>query len=192
MLSLSVSLIWLLALLAASAHVQHGERGMIALLAMVPAFALAFVGGIYLSAQPNWVGVLVGLTAMWQLIDGPLQRAGNLLGAGCAGLAAALQVAGGVPVWLAAALGASALIFAALALKRGPARARVRDAVLIATALAAPIVGLAGDLVYGWHSAAVLNRGAVAEMGVSTPPWAVAVVVLALLGGALRGIWKKR
>lgn len=192
MLSIAVSLIWLLALLAASTHVQPGSRKPAALLAMAVVFALALPLALRLSPQPNWIGVLIGLTAMWQLVGGPLRRAGNLLGAVCAALAAALQIAGGVPLWLAASLAGAGLIVALVAVPRQAKQGGVRDMLLIAVALGAPAIGLAADLVYGWHSAAMLNLGAVARADVATPAWAIAIVVLALLGGALRGIWKRR
>jgi hypothetical protein len=191
MLSLSVSLIWLLALLAASAHVQRGSRGATRLLTLALGFGATLLLARFLSPQPNWVGVIVGVTAMWQLIGGPLPRIGNLLGAVCAGLAASLQVAGGVPLWLAGPLAAAALFGAALLLRPGSARSGVTDVVLIVVALAAPVVGLAGDLVYGWQSASVLGGMTLPSVKVSTPGWAIGIVVLALLAGALRGIWKR-
>jgi len=192
MLSLSVSLIWLLALLAASAHIRQGTMGLRTVLAMALVFALVLALALRLAPQPNWIGVLVGLSAMWSLIGGPLPRAGAMLGAACAALAAALQVAAGLTVWIAAPLAALALVAALLLLGRPVARTGLRDVVLVVTALGAPAIGLAGDLVYGWHSAAVLNRGAVAQHDIATPAWAVVIVALALLAGALRGLWKHR
>jgi len=192
MLSLSVSLIWLLALLAAGAHVQLGRKSAAALGGMMVVFAAVLMVGVWLSPQPNWIGVLVGLTAMWQLIGGPFDRAGNFLGAVCAALAAALQISGGVPVWLAAPLAAAALLAAAFALNGRPVGGGFRDIVLIGTALAAPVIGLAGDIVYGWQSAGALNRSETAMPDVSMPVWTISIVALALLGGVLRGIWKKQ
>ncbi len=192
MLSLSISLIWLLALLAASAHVQQGEKDVAELVQGGLVFALVLAGALFLSPQPNWIGVLVGLTAMWQLIGGPLPRMSAVLGAVCAGLAAALQVAAGLSFWIAVPLAAGALVAGGAVLARSTARNGLRDMVFIVTALATPAIGLAGDLVYGWHSAAVLNRGVVAQHDVPTPAWAVVIVALALLAGALRGIWKQR
>lgn len=192
MLSLSVSLIWLLALLAASAHVQQGEKDIPELVQAGLAFVVVLVVALDFAPQPNWIGVLVGLSAMWQLIGGPLPRVSPLLGGACAGLAAALQVAAGLSFWVAAPLAAIALLAAVAALGRPSARAGLRDMVLIVTALATPALGLGGDLVYGWHSAAMLNRGTVAPHEISTPAWALAIVIVALLAGALRGIWKNR
>lgn len=192
MLSLSISLIWLLALLAASAHVQQGGKTVGRLVQGALAFALVLVAALFLSPQPNWIGVLVGVTAMWQLIGGPLTRMSAVLGGACAGLAAALQIAAGLSFWIAVPLAAGALLAAGTVLARSTARNGLRDMVLIVTALATPALGLAGDLVYGWHSAAVLNGGAVAQHDMPTPAWAVVIVALALLAGALRGIWKRR
>lgn len=188
MLSFSVSLIWLLAMLAAAAHVQ-AHRGTLAEgLRPALAFALTLTAAIWLAPQPNWVGVLVGLTAMWRLISGPSARRGGWLGGVCAGLAAALQVGGGVPLWIAGLIAGGALLAACLlSSRRMPA-----EPLLILSALAAPVVGLAGDLVYGWHSAAMLNKGlSVAEAGMP-PLWAIGIVALALAAGIIRGLWARR
>jgi len=190
MLSFSVSLIWLLAMLAAAAFVHDSGRGAIGVLRMALAFPVTLAVALWLSPQPNWVGVLIGVMAIWRLIAGPFGRVGGLLGGVCAGLAAALQVAGGVPLWIAAALAAGALALVAW-LPRGSANRDLPREMMVVIALAVPLAGLAGDLVYGWHSAAVLNRGASAP-SVPPPAWAIAIAALALVAGAIRGIWIKR
>jgi hypothetical protein len=135
---------------------------------------------------------LIGLGAAVRLIAGPAPQWGSLSAGLCVGLGAALHVAGGVPLWAAAALAAAALA-AAIVLRRpgGDERNSFRDAALIAATLGAPAVGLAGDLIYGWHSATVLNRGAVV-IAPAIPLWALAIVGAALIGGVIKGIWVRR
>jgi hypothetical protein len=191
--ALSVSLIWLLAMLAAAAHMAPARLAPAELARAVIAFALIFWVVPYLSPQPNWVGVLVGVAAFWRLIAGPMPRIGPVLAGSCAALAAALQVAGGIPYWLAAALGFAALLVAGLVLGRVPIRRiAFREHVLIVSALGAPTIGLAGDVAYGWHSAAVLNRAAAPLASVSPPIWAIIILVLAVVAGAVRGLWIRR
>ncbi len=191
MLSFSVSLMWLLAMLAAAALVHDSARSMRALLPMGLAFIAVLAVALWLSPQPNWVGVLICIIAIWRIVGGAFPRAGGLLGGVCAGLASALQVAGGVPLGLAGGLAAGALAIAA-ALPRAPdGRDMTREIMVIVAALAIPLIGLAADLVYGWHSAAVLNRG-VAVASASPPGWAIGIVVLALVAGLIKGLWARR
>ncbi|HWJ69207.1 MAG TPA: hypothetical protein VNS79_04060 [Sphingobium sp.] len=191
MLSFAVSLMWLLAMLAAAALVHDAARSARALLPMGLAFLVTSAVALWFSPQPNWVGVLIGIIAIWRLVGGPFARVGGLLGGVCAGLAAALQVAGGVPLGVAGGLAAGALVIAA-ALPRAPAgRDMTREIMVIVAALAIPVIGLAADLVYGWHSAAVLNRGA-AVATTSPPLWAIGIVALALVAGLIRGLWARR
>jgi hypothetical protein len=192
MLSLVVSMIWLLAMMAATAHAQQSAPRIASLLQAGLAFAVVLACALLVSPQPNWVGVLVGLTAMWQLIGGPIPRFSAALSGACAALGAALQVGAGLPLWFAAPLGAGALFVALLVFWRVRARAGPHDLVLIVTALATPAIGLAGDLAYGWHSAAVLNLDLAQKTDVHIPGWAIAVVILALLAGAFKGIWKRK
>jgi len=191
MLSFSVSLIWLLAMLAAAALVHDAARSARTMLPMGLAFFAILAVALWFSPQPNWVGVLIGVIAIWRLVSGSFPRAGGLLGGVCAGLAAALQVAGGVPLGIAGGLAAGALAIAA-ALPRAPAgRDMTREIMVIVAALAVPVIGLAADLVYGWHSAAVLNHG-VAVTSASPPGWAIGIVTLALVAGLIKGLWARR
>jgi len=191
MLSFSVSFIWLLAMLASAAFVHDSKHGAAGVFRMALAFPATLAVALWLSPQPNWVGVLVGVIASWRLISGPFGRAGGLFGGVCAGLAAALQVAGGVPLWIAAALAVGALALVAWLPRASASRDLPREMMVVVAALAVPLFGLAADLVYGWHSAAVLNRGA-SVGGIMPPVWAIAIVVLAIVAGAIRGIWARR
>lgn len=193
LLSLSVSLIWLLAMLAAAIHARDCARGPLGAAWAAGAFLATVAIAMLLSPQPNWIGVLVGIGSFWRLIAGPLPRAGLILSGVSAGLAAALVIAGGISPWLAAPL-TGAVFALAFALRDAPdaARARELEIALVAVALAAPALGLAGDLVFGWHSATMLNRDATAAIAPAPPPWTLAIVGFALLAGIFRGIWIRR
>lgn len=191
MLSFSVSLMWLLAMLAAAALAHDAPRSARAMLPMGLAFLAVLAVALRFSPQPNWVGVLIGIITIWRLVGGSFPRAGGLLAGMCAGLAAALQVAGGVPLWIAGGLAAGALAIAAALPRMRARRDMTREILVVVAALATPVIGLAADLVYGWHSAAVLNRGAVVAT-TSPPAWAIGIVALALVAGLIRGIWARR
>lgn len=192
MISLSVSMIWLLAMLGAASHLRDSGRNW-----GNAAFALAIFAGTmavagWLSPQPNWVSVLIGVAAVWRLIAGASPKAGLALAGASAGLAAALVAAGGVSVWLSAGLsgGALAAAFALRGAKR-PSGTR-QEVLLVFIGLATPLIGLAGDLVFGWHSAAMLSREAVELKAAAPPIWAIAIVGAALLAGLVRGLWIRR
>jgi hypothetical protein len=188
--SLSVSLLWLLALLASAVHVRDGGRTRANALRVLVAFGLVVLVAGWFSPQPNWVAVLLALGAVWRLIVGPMARAGGVLAGASAGLAAALQVAGGVALWLAVAVRAVALGLAFLSAGKA-ARGGVPGKVLVAVALAIPPVGLANDLLFGWHSATMLRDAG--KIATPVPPaWALGIVGLALAAGLLRGIWIRR
>lgn len=191
--ALAVSLIWLLAMVAAAIHLRDGQAGLRDAIGALLAFALVTAVATLLSPQPNWVGVLVGLGAFWRLIAGPLPKVGPLLSGASAGLAAALPIGGGLPAWLAIALTGAALL-AAMILRRntGQNAGRELEIILVAVALGAPLLGLGGDLVFGWTSAVMLKRDAVVSIAPAPPGWTLVIVGLALVAGALRGIWKKR
>ncbi len=191
--ALAVSLIWLLAMLAAAAHMAPARLAPAELARAVAAYVLTFWAAPLLSPQPNWVGVLIGVAAFWRLIAGPMPRTGPIVAGACAALAAALQVAGGIPYWPAAALGFVALLGAGLMLGRVPGkRIAFREHVLIASALGAPAIGLAGDVAYGWQSATVLNRAAEPLATLAPPVWAIIILALAIIAGAVRGLWIRR
>ncbi len=190
--ALSVSLIWLLAMLAAAAHMAPPRPGLADLGRAIAVYAATFAAASLVSPQPNWVGVLVGIAAFCRLIAGPMGRAGPVLAGLSAALAASLQGAGGLPFWIAASLGIAALLGGALLPGRTEGRAALRETVLIVAALAAPAIGLAADVAYGWHSATVLNRAAGPVSADMPPVWALAVLALALAAGVLRGFWVRR
>jgi hypothetical protein len=190
--SLSVSALWLLAMLAAAAHVQDSGRTPGNAVAAAVAFALALAAALWLSPQPNWIAVLLALGVFWRLIAGPLPRVGATLGGASAGLVAALQVAGGVPLWLAAGV-----TFAALACGfawGGSARGgiRRRESVLVAVALLVLPLGLLADLVFGWQSATVLGHGASDLIAPMPPIWTIVILGAALLMGLVKGFWVRR
>jgi len=190
MLSLSVSLLWLFAMLSAAAHFQDAGRGFAGALGGALTFAIVYPLAIALSPQPNWIGVLIGLAAWWRLITGRLPRMGGVLAGSCAALAAALQTAGGASPWMTVTVAAVALLAAFI--YAGAGRSAVaRQTMLMVCALGAPIVGLAGDMLYGWQSATMLNRG-IAVAAPSPPVWAIIIVGLAIVAGLVRGYWIRR
>ena len=90
------------------------------------AFAAVLAGALQLGPQPNWIGVLVSLAASWRLIAGPLPRVGALIAGACAGLAAALQIGGGIAIWPAAAVTGGALAIAFLLARPGQGNGQLR------------------------------------------------------------------
>lgn len=193
LLSLSVSLIWLLAVIAAAIHARDCPRRLAGAFWALGAFIVTLALAMMLSPQPNWIGVLVGVGAFWRLIAGPLPRAGPLLGGASAALAAALAIAGGVSLWLSGPLTLAAFALAlGLRGERSAARIRELEIVLVVTALGAPALGLASDLVFGWHSATMLKRDAIAVIASAPPAWTLAIVGFAIVAGLLRGIWIRR
>ncbi|MEJ2411157.1 MAG: hypothetical protein P8Y48_18140 [Novosphingobium sp.] len=191
--ALSVSLIWLLAMLACAAHMAPARLAPSELARAVGAYGLTFAAASFLSPQPNWVGVLIGIAAFWRLISGPMVRIGPGIAGACAALAAALQWSGGLPYWTSAALGVAALLCAGLVLGRVPeGRVSFREHVLVMAALAAPAIGLWADVAYGWQSATVLNRAAQPVAALTPPVWTIIILVLALAAGVIRGIWVRR
>jgi hypothetical protein len=185
LLSLSVSLIWLLAVIAAAIHARDCPRRLAGAFWALGAFIVTLALAMMLSPQPNWIGVLVGVGAFWRLIAGPLPRAGPLLGGASAALAAALAIAGGVSLWLAGPLTLAAFALAlGLRGERSAARIRELEIVLVVTALCAPALGR--------HSATMLQRDAIAVVAPAPPAWTLAIVGFALVAGLLRGIWIRR
>lgn len=192
LLPFSVSLIWLLAMLVAAVALQDSGRSLRSALMAILAFAAALAGALQLNPQPNWIGVLVSLAASWRLIAGPLPRVGALIAGACAGLAAALQIGGGIAIWPAAAVTGGALAIAFLLARPGQGNGQLRGHALILAALGAPLAGLLGDLLYGWQSATVLSQEAAQSAAPAPPAWAIAIVGLALAAGLLRGMWIRR
>ncbi|BAV65919.1 hypothetical protein [Sphingobium cloacae] len=191
--ALSISLLWLLAMLGAAAHMTPARLARADWARALAAYASAFWIATILSPQPNWIGLLIGTAAFWRLIAGPAGRSGSVVAGGSAALAAALQMAGGVPLWIAAALGLAALCAAGLARGgAGEGGVALREHVLVVVALASPAIGLAADAAYGWQSAVMLNR-TVQPAAVPAPPvWAIAILVLAGAAGVIRGFWVRR
>lgn len=190
--SLSASVLWLLAMLAATVHLQDAGRSPGNGLRAAATFGLILPLASWLSPQPNWVAVLLALAAFWRLIAGPLPRIGGALAGASAGLAAALQIAGGVPWWLAAPVTGLGLACAFAWGGSLASSSRPRESVLVAVALAMPPVGLAGDLVFGWQSATMLGRDGVDVAAPAPPTWAIGVIGLALLAGLAKGFWVRR
>ena len=191
--ALSVSLIWLLAMLSAAAHMAPVRLTLVELARAAGAYALTFWAASLVSPQPNWVGVIIGIASFWRLIAGPMVWMGPLVAGACAALAAALHAAGGLPFWPSAALGIFALLGGGFMLGRAPGgRMVLREHVLVATALATPAIGLAADIAYGWQSAAILNRAAQPAAALMPPLWAMTIIVLAITAGAIRGLWARR
>jgi len=190
--SFSVSALWLLAMLAAVAHLRDSGRTLGNALAAALAFGAALAAALWFSPQPNWIAALIALGVFWRLIVGPLPRVGAMLGGASAGLVAALQVAGGVPLWLSAGV-----TFAALACgfaRGGGARGGVRQREMVLTAVALLVlpVGLLADLVFGWQSARVLGHGAADLIAPLPPIWTIVILGAALLVGLVKGFWVRR
>jgi len=192
MIALSVSVIWLFAMLAATAHLRDASRDARNGIAAAVAFAVVAPLAVWLSPQPNWVGVLLGIGASWRLIAGPLPRFGSLIAGGSAALAAALQIGAGVSPWLALGVTAAALAIAFL-WRPGPAtHDGSREVVLVLTALGLPLAGLASDLLFGWVSASMLNVNVSQPVAPAPPEWTLAVVGVAIVAGLIKGVWIKR
>jgi hypothetical protein len=192
MIAVSVSIIWLLAMLAAAAHLQDSARNARNGLAAAAAFMVIVLPAVWLSPQPNWIGVLLGIGASWRLIVGPLPRFGSALAGASAALAAALQIAGGVSPWLALSVTAAGLAVAFLWRGGLVANGSLREVVLVLDAFGLPLAGLTGDLLFGWASASMLNVGAAHPVAPEPPLWALAIVGAAILAGLIRGAWIKR
>ncbi|MEN7538482.1 hypothetical protein [Aurantiacibacter flavus] len=192
MLSIAVSLIWMLALIAAAMHLRDGGRTLSSALWAALGFALILPCALWLSPQPNWIAVLVTMGAIWRLIADGGSRLGPLLAGASAGLAAALVATAGIQTWIAGSLSAAALIVA-FTLQTGRGSAKWRDEqLMIAVALILPVIGLSGDIVYGWQSAGMLGEGSASGASVDPPLWALAIVGLALAAGLVRGIWTSK
>ena len=192
LISYSVSLIWLFAMLAATVHLGDCKPGLRSAVGTVLAFVSIYAAALWFSPQPNWIGVLIGLGAFWRLIAGPLPRAGMVLAGASAGLAASLQIAGGISPWLVLPVTAVALALAFLLGRPRTEQGSLREKALILVASAAPLVGLASDMIFGWQSATMLSRDAVAAATVETPGWTIAIVAVAVVAGLAKGIWIKR
>ena len=192
MISLSVSLVWLLGMLGAAAHLRDSDRTAGNALWIGASFAVTMPLASWLSPQPNWIGVLIGVAAMWRLIAGPQPRAGLVIAGASGGMAGALAMAGGIAVIPATGLTFAMLLAAVLLREKRRASGVKHEVLLILVALAAPLVGLSGDLVFGWHSASMLSREAAALDAAQPPDWAIAIVGAALLAGLVRGIWIRR
>ena len=63
---------------------------------------------------------------------------------------------------------------------------------MIAVALILPVIGLSGDIVYGWQSAGMLGGAEASGRSVDPPAWALAIVGLALAAGLVRGVWTSK
>lgn len=187
------SALWLLAMLAAAAHLRDARRGVGSALPAAAAFGavLALSLGL-LPPQPNAVGVLLGGAAAWRLLARPWPRAGAAWAGACAALAAGLLVAGGQAPWLAIALTAVALLAVLGWRPVAPSAGRPQAVLLLLVALAAPLLGLSPDLLYGWHSALALSQAAAPVAALSPPAWSLLILALALVAGLIRGMWTVR
>lgn len=187
---LSVSMLWLLGMLAALSFAQDAERTLGSGVKMAITFGLVIPLASWLTPQPNWIAVLLACAACWRLIAGPMRKTGPFFAGASAALVAALQIAGGISLWLAIPVTALGLVLAFL-WNSGPRSPRW-EWVMVGVALALPPVGLANDILYGWHSATVLNQET-AEAAANTPPaWAIVIIGAALIAGLVRGYWVKR
>lgn len=189
--TLAVSALWLLGMLASVAFVQSVTLTWRVAAGAVVSFAALLPAALYMSPQPNWVAVLLACAVMWRLIAGPSAHTAGLLAGLSAALVAALQIASGVSVWLAAPVSLLGLA-AAFAWGKGGSAGLRWDWLLFACALAVPPLGLINEIIYGWQSASALNQGATAQEAVATPGWAIALVGAALIAGLVRGLWIKR
>ncbi|OJW61582.1 MAG: hypothetical protein BGO57_06555 [Sphingomonadales bacterium 63-6] len=196
LLSASISVIWLLAMLAAAAMLRDVRRTFFDAIKIGLGFAATLNLALIFNPQPNWIGVLVGLLASWRLIAGPMPRMGGVIGGACAALVAALQIGGGIPGMTAAAVAGGALAIAFLLVRSGSAHSRtsigIGSIALLLAALGAPLAGLLGDLLYGWQSATMLAQDAAQPPAPPPPAWALAITGLALAAGLFKGMWIKR
>ncbi len=188
-----VSIVWFLAMLGAAVLVRDAGRAVATTLWAGIGFVGTFPLALWLSPQPNWIGVLVGVVAMWRVIGGASARFAPILSGSISGLAASLMVAAGAPSTASVAVTVAVLLLASV-LRPAAAGGAVatREHVLALIALATPLVGLLADMLFGWQSAAVLNQQEIEINAPSVPAWGLAIVGLALVVGVVRGLRTKQ
>lgn len=136
------------------------------------------------------LALLAGIAAGWVLVRPSAAMRDFILAGMCAALAAGLNQAQGLSVWMAAGACAALLGVGVLLLPAGDKRSAPRQAMLIAAALASPFIAAATDVMAGWQSAQALNR-ALPESDAAVPLWTIGILVLALGAGCLRGAMKR-
>jgi hypothetical protein len=183
------SAVWLFALLTGVSLCRASVRRPGEIAAVVGSAAVLLLAAYGLKARPEWVGVVVGVIAVWRLIGRPSPLADNLMSGACLGLAGALYVAQGVQPALAVALTVATF---GVALWLASAVKDWRGWGLALAALAAPVAGLLPALAFGWRSAQVLNRAAAESAVRPIPWWTLGWVGLALAAGVVRGLWVRR
>jgi len=181
-----VSLLWLLAMAAAALHLRDGGRSLGNGVRIAGAAVVVLPLALWLSPQPNWIGVLLAGGAILRVITGPLPRAGGLLAGASAALGAALLLASGVSPLIAIPMTAAGIVAAFLL------GGRTREGALVVVAVLMVPVGLVNDLAYGWRSAMALAGGQAEPAAVAAPSWAMALTITALLAGVMKGLWFKR
>jgi hypothetical protein len=200
MSSLAISTEWLLAMLAAVALAARPRPRVMDLLPLAAGLPVAFAVLTLLVPQPGAVGLIAAWSAAWRLLLPGSAGVDRALAGVCAGGSAALYAECGLSRWLAVILAAGTLALAVWVAQSRPGGARsgrlpdlsaARDPVLFLVALSAGAVGLAPDILAGWHSATLLNRAATPAHA-AIPVWAVAFAGVALLTGVLRGVWIRR
>ncbi len=187
--SVLVPTVWLLAMVVAVALSGGSVRRAADAVAVTVSAAVWLLASAWLSVQPSWVGIVVGLISAWRLIGKPSLVLDRLMAAACLALAAALHLSHGLDPGLAIGIAAVAILVAMLIARPGPV---FRGWALAVAALVAPVVALLPDIVAGWQSAELLNRTVATSVFRPVPLWALVFLGLSLVAGLVRGLWFRR
>jgi hypothetical protein len=164
--------------------------------------AASFVAAAYVATAvavpaPAAVSLLAAVAAAWHLVRAPrspltLAWAGILAGV-WAGLLRAQQC----PLGLAIAIAVMPPVVSWWLARRRPhfAPPRLREEALLCLIVVGVVAAAAPGLTDGWHAAVDLSlqsSGAGEAARISTPAWAAASTVVALVSGGLFSLWSRR
>ncbi|MGC3982563.1 MAG: hypothetical protein QM808_15045 [Steroidobacteraceae bacterium] len=191
------SALWLLCMFAAVTHAAQPLPQRTEVIWLLPAMLVALLLTRWVTPQAGWVGVLIALSAIWQLLRRPSLRSLLIVSGFYSGLAAAIYIEQGMPAWLAVLLAVAVLLVCIycsnnVASQPGFVSARIRFQALIGLAWVAPCIAAVPSVLSGWQSAQNLNRTIETAAGSSVPAWTWQFAVGALLLGLLRGLWVRK
>jgi hypothetical protein len=188
-----VSIIWLCGMVLAALFMRDSRFSARTMGIGALVYAAALPLSLLLSPQPNWVGVLLLLIALWRVAKGARQTRDVMLAALCAALVSSLQIAGGLSHEVAVIVAVFGLICGAILPRGGGAVASADMATgrIMAAALLAFFAGMASDFLYGWNAALVIMAKDSAPIA-ALPSWTVGIIMLALVAGMIRGMMAKR
>jgi hypothetical protein len=191
-MSLLVSLMLFLALIAAAAHAARPIVRVQNLIWLAGAFTIVMLLTRLAPTQVEWVGIALAAMAGWRLVRGGSVEEGLVLSGVTAALGAALYAESGLSIWIASALCLAVAVGAALLARNSRfVSVAVRDRVLLVVAWVAPVIAASPGVLAGWGSAQALNQAATTST-IDFPLWAWLAPLAALLAGGLRGYWVRR